>query len=185
MGPTWGPTRSCRPQVGPRWAHSPCYLGSYSITQRESTACTMNYTHSLLPISFRVNSLVQGQKNTWLTQAKWSNSERYDTSVRKSQDTTVFKEFMILQEFNPQILMASYRSLQWIYGSDTLIITLWNYIAFWTELLGCKNKLVRFLDFLGLKKKHFSNWGLSRIWGLWGTLIIPGMCCSYRCGQTV
>ena len=26
-GPTWGPPGSCRPQMGPRWPHEPCYQG--------------------------------------------------------------------------------------------------------------------------------------------------------------
>ena len=27
MWPTWGPPRSCRPQMGPCWPHEPCYEG--------------------------------------------------------------------------------------------------------------------------------------------------------------
>ena len=28
MGPTWGPSGSCRPQMAPCWPHEPCYQGS-------------------------------------------------------------------------------------------------------------------------------------------------------------
>ena len=28
-GPTWGPSRSCRPHMAPCWPHEPCYQGSY------------------------------------------------------------------------------------------------------------------------------------------------------------
>ena len=30
MGPTWGPSGSCRPQMGPCWPHEPCYQGCFN-----------------------------------------------------------------------------------------------------------------------------------------------------------
>ena len=38
-GPTWGPSGSCRPQMGPCWPHEPCYQGIVSVGASIKCAC--------------------------------------------------------------------------------------------------------------------------------------------------
>ena len=49
MGPTWGPSGSCRPQMGPMLAQEPCYQGKYP-TYFSLTRKLTSLTHSMQPI---------------------------------------------------------------------------------------------------------------------------------------
>ena len=78
MGPTWGPSGSCRPQMGPCWPHEPWNQGRY-ITECYDLQCTVypnkyahgfclavlccGYTLTDFPISIRLTSLALWQSN--------------------------------------------------------------------------------------------------------------------------
>ena len=46
MGPTSGPPRSCRPQMGPCWPHEPCCQGGYSVCTLQKH---LTYMSSFMP----------------------------------------------------------------------------------------------------------------------------------------
>ena len=44
IGPTWGPSGSCRPKMGPMLAHEPCYQGSHlGIPDLFIISCILHY----------------------------------------------------------------------------------------------------------------------------------------------
>ena len=64
MGPAWGPSGSCRPQVGPCSPHEPCYLGS------SSAVINIRVKVSILPWDIlRWHLKLRNLRNKWASRA--------------------------------------------------------------------------------------------------------------------